>query len=85
MDRAGTLDVSGVSLGVSAEEIVRIALSNVGQSWSGDSAAFAWGVSNLAGLPFFDLENLTAGPANAPLDTDYGSPTGHNSNVQGDG
>ena len=85
MDRAGTLDVSGVSLGVSAEEIVRIALSNVGQSWSGDSAAFAWGVSNLAGLPFFDLENLTAGPANVPRDTDYGSPTGHTSNVQRDG
>jgi len=85
VDRAGTLDVSGVSLGVSAEEIVRIALSNVGQSWNGDSAAFAWGVSNLAGMPFFDLEDLTAGPANAPLDTHYDSPTGRTSNVQGDG
>lgn len=70
LDRAGTLDFSAVKIGASAEEIVAIALANVGQSWDGSPAGFAWGVSNLAGLPFFDLYDHTDGPANTFTDPD---------------
>ncbi|MEO7222071.1 MAG: hypothetical protein ABIY37_06320, partial [Devosia sp.] len=71
MTRAGILDFSNVAAGVSAEEIVSLALANVGQSWSGSPAGFAWGISNLAGLPFFDLTDFTDGPANAFLNPDH--------------
>jgi subtilase family serine protease len=70
LDRAGVLDFTAVKVGVSAQEIVDIALANVGQAWSGSPAGFAWGVSNLAGLPFFDLRDFTDGPANAFLNPD---------------
>lgn len=71
MTRAGTLDFTGVKVGVSAQEIVDIALANVGQAWAGSPAGFAWGVTNLAGLPFFDLRNLTDGPANTFQNPDH--------------
>ena len=69
--RAGTLDFSNVAAGVSADEIVALALANVGQSWSGSPAGFAWGISNLAGLPFFDLTDFTDGPANTFTNPDH--------------
>jgi hypothetical protein len=69
--RAGTLDFSAIKVGVSAQEIVDIALANVGQTWTGSPAGFAWGVSNLAGLPFFDLRDLTDGPANTFQNPDH--------------
>lgn len=72
--RAGTLNFTEVTYDVSAAEIVALALSNVGQSWEGSSAGFAWGISNLAGLPFFDLMDHTDGAANVFLNEEYQSP-----------
>jgi hypothetical protein len=75
---AGTLNSSNISNGSSADEVVAIALSNSSSStvWKGDGcAAFVWGVANLAGLPFFDLEDKTVN--NDPKtvqDTDYRVP-----------
>jgi hypothetical protein len=53
---AGRLDdLSAVRVGVSTDEIVDIALANEGENWDrAGCAAFTWGISNLAGLPFFD-------------------------------
>ncbi len=84
-DPAGTLNLGGIAVGASAQEVVNLALANVGIDWDGSSAAFAWGISNLAGLPFFDLHNRTAGPANVPLDTVYASPFWWDQNTFGDG
>lgn len=86
MGRAGVLDPSQVVVGVSAEEIVALALANVGTSWTGSPAGFVWGISNLAGLPFFDLEDFTDGPANTFIDSpEYESPHRWDENRWGDG
>ena len=38
-------------------EVAQIAIENVGQPWTSDGCAlFVWGVTNLAGLPFFDSQ-----------------------------
>ncbi len=48
--------------GVSAQEIVDIAISNIGIDWTVNGCTdFVWGVSNLAGAPFFDLKDNTIG------------------------
>jgi hypothetical protein len=68
---AGTLDTAGARAGVSAQEVADIALANANANiaWAPEGcAAFVWGVTNLAGLPFFDAH------AN-PFDyTDLGNP-----------
>jgi len=57
---ATTLNSTGIQTGTTAGEVVNIALANVGDPWAADGcAAFVWGVTNLAGLPFFDLSNKT--------------------------
>lgn len=73
---AGALNSSLTSVGVSADEVVAIALSNVGDQWAADGcAAFVWGVTNLAGLPYFDLENKTFNnDPKSPEDIDYRVP-----------
>ena len=59
MGIAGTLSASNVRIGVSASEIVSIALGNIGRGWvAGEDLSIVWGVSNLAGLPFFDPRNM---------------------------
>jgi hypothetical protein len=83
--RAGVLDVSQVAVGVTAEEIVDLAIANVGTAWTGIPASFVWGISNLAGLPFYDLEDLTDGPANTFVDVGYDSPDRCAPNTYGDG
>jgi Ca2+-binding RTX toxin-like protein len=92
VDRAGVLDFSRAVAGVTAQEIVDIALANVGQSWTGSPAGFVWGVSNIAGLPFFHLRDFTDGPAYSFLDPDYyrdgykvESPHRWDENTSGDG
>ena len=85
MGRAGTLDFSQVAVGVTAEEIVNLAIANVGGAWAGIPASFVWGISNLAGLPFFDLENLTDGPAYTFVTDGYDSPHRWDQNTHGDG
>lgn len=85
MGRAGVLDYSQVAVGVTAEEIVDLALANVGTAWAGIPASFVWGISNLAGLPFFDLENLTDGPANTFVTDGYDSPHWWDQNTHNDG
>jgi subtilase family serine protease len=71
MDRAGVLDFSRAVKGISAQEIVDLALANVGSAWTGSPAGFVWGITNLAGLPFFNLRNFTDGPANSFINPDY--------------
>lgn len=70
---AGTLSARNIGLGVTPQEIIDIALANRGDAWVADGcAAFVWGVTNLAGLPFFDLENKTANDdPTSPQHTDY--------------
>jgi VCBS repeat-containing protein len=57
---AGTLVDSGVETGVTPQEILNIAEASAAAdiSWTKEGcAAFVWGVTNLAGLPFFDMSN----------------------------
>jgi methionine-rich copper-binding protein CopC len=75
---AGTLISTSARAGVTAGEIVDLALAaaNAKIAWSHvGCAAFAWGISNLAGLPFFDRSNHTAqnNPLK-PLDDAYSVP-----------
>ena len=73
MTAAGTLIATDASPGVSWEEIVQIAIANDGVAWADDGcAAFVWGVTNLAGLPFFDLQDLTVlGDPTRPQNVNY--------------
>ncbi|MFZ3581703.1 cadherin-like domain-containing protein [Loktanella sp. DJP18] len=67
------LKADEIQSGVSAQEIVDIAISNIGIDWTIDGCTdFVWGVSNLAGAPFFDLKDNTIGgdPAQ-PQDITY--------------
>jgi Ca2+-binding RTX toxin-like protein len=91
---AGTLSTDGVALGVSPQEIVAIAKASVAVdgshgSWTKDGcAAFVWGVTNLAGLPFYDLSNETfANDPRRPGDPDQGYVVPHSwaPNTAGDG
>src|ERR1043165_1389038 len=64
---AGTLRTTGIASGVSGSEVAAIASANVGIAWASDGcAAFVWGVTNLAGLPFFDAHS-------SPVDYTSGS------------
>ena len=67
------LNAENISLGVTPQEIIDIALANIGEPWAADGcAAFVWGVTNLAGLPFFDLENKTVNnDPRSPQDSEY--------------
>ena len=81
------LNTNGVQLGTTAAEIVSIARSNIGTNWLGNGCtAFVWSVTNLAGLPFFDLANRTEGndPRTAQ-DTLYAVPHTQQSDISGDG
>jgi hypothetical protein len=64
------LETTGIAVGNNAAEIVSIARANVGHEWSDNGcAAFVWGVTNLAGLPFFDLTaHLVGGATGDPTD-----------------
>jgi VCBS repeat-containing protein len=54
------LKATDVEPGTTATEVAKIALDNVGQSWDPEAcSAFVWGVTNLAGLPFFELSDET--------------------------
>ena len=70
------LSATGLAAGATASEIVNLALHNVGIQWTVDGCTdFAWGISNLAGLPFFDLANLTINnDPTAPQNTIYTVP-----------
>jgi hypothetical protein len=70
---AGALNAENISLGATPQEVVDIALANIGDPWAADGcAAFVWGVTNLAGLSFFDLENKTVNnDPRSPQDSDY--------------
>ena len=60
MGLAGTLSSSQARAGVTPAEIIGIALGNVGRGWAAESdLSLVWGISNLAGLPFFDPRNMT--------------------------
>ncbi|HWA22919.1 MAG TPA: CARDB domain-containing protein [Caulobacterales bacterium] len=60
MATAGTLIGSGLAIGATGQEIANIAKASIAQSWTTDGcAAFVWGVSNLAGVPFFDTRDMT--------------------------
>ncbi|WP_439372686.1 putative Ig domain-containing protein [Bradyrhizobium sp. DASA03120] len=71
--QAGALNAQNMALGVTANEIAQIALANLGVAWRPDGcAAFVWGITNLAGLPFFDLKNQTVNDdPRSPQDTEY--------------
>ncbi len=70
------LITSPVSPGITRQEIVGIALANIGISWTIDGCTdFVWGVTNLAGAPFFDLRDMTIGGDPAlPQDDLYAVP-----------
>ena len=54
------LRTNGIDTGVTAQEIVDLAVSNIGIAWTIDGCTdFVWGISNLAGAPFFDLQDKT--------------------------
>lgn len=56
------LSTVSIRSGVTAEEVVAIALDNIGKAWTIDGCTdFVWGVTNLAGAPFFDLADKTIG------------------------
>jgi Ca2+-binding RTX toxin-like protein len=81
---ARSLKYSSIVKGVTAEEIVALALENVTQQWTDDGCTdFVWGITNLAGLPFFDLGK--SGPANQPPDVNYEVPHTGAANRAGDG
>ncbi|MBR0669982.1 calcium-binding protein, partial [Neoroseomonas soli] len=62
MSGAGILTASGFRIGATADEVVDIARSALGDAWAVDGcAAFVWGVTNLVGLPFFDVRDMTFG------------------------
>jgi hypothetical protein len=75
MPAAGTLSQLGISGGATAAEIVNIARASAsaGIAWTNDGcAAFTWGVGNLAGIPFYDLQdNTTSGDPTKPFDKAY--------------
>ena len=64
------ISASGISPGVSAAEIVRLAEANIGASWTKNGCAlFTWSISNLAGLPFFSTTSYLTISSN-PLSID---------------
>lgn len=67
---------SEVRASFSEHEIVDIAIGNIGIGWTIDGCTdFVWGVTNLAGVPFFDLQNKTIGnDPTLPQDTFYVAP-----------
>jgi Calx-beta domain len=83
----GALSTSGAAIGVSTGEIVALAKANVGIQWTANGCTdFAWGISNLAGLPFFDLTNKTTnGNPTLPQDVIYSVPHSWDNNASGDG
>jgi hypothetical protein len=92
MSHAGTIPLDKIRYGQTANEIVAIAKSAVGAGWTDDGCtSLVWGITNLAGAPFFDLRNMTYnGNPNQPLDAGYVVPhsagVSHgSSNTAGDG
>jgi hypothetical protein len=81
------LVTTGIAAGETATEIVNLALANVGIQWTVDGCTdFAWGISNLAGVPFFDLtDKTTNGDPRLPQDVLYSVPRSSSSNTVGDG
>lgn len=83
------LSSAGAAVGVSAAEIVNIARANVraGTAWTADGCVMlTYAISNLAGLPFFNLANYTIN--NNPLsvqDRSLSVPHSGSSNLAGDG
>ncbi|TNC96768.1 MAG: hemagglutinin/hemolysin-related protein, partial [Rhodocyclaceae bacterium] len=86
------LQATNIQAGTTAEEVAKIAEANIGTPWSAQGcAAFVWGVTNLAGVPFFDLHDKTTNSdPRSPQDVDYVVP--HSSgiisktdNINGDG
>jgi len=67
----GTLNLTSAKVGVSATELLAIARSNLGVACGPeDCALVAWGFSNAAGLPFFDLGDHTRGGDPRRIDDD---------------
>jgi len=65
---AGSLSPLGARADASVEEVLNLALSNVGRPWDGvGCAAFVWGVTNLAGVPFFDYNRTDHTVGENPL------------------
>jgi murein DD-endopeptidase MepM/ murein hydrolase activator NlpD len=79
---------AGIMSGASASEIVQLAKSNIGSSWTADGCVmFTWGISNLAGIPFFDLRstNLVGNNPRAIANIPMAVPHTWNTNTAGDG
>lgn len=95
MSIAGTLIANNLTVGATPLEIADIAKASIGQTWSsGGCVAFVWGVSNLAGVPWYTNHttggfNGNATVGNNPLTPDdkpYFVPhTHYNINVPSDG
>ncbi|RAP39522.1 hypothetical protein BYZ73_20085 [Rhodovulum viride] len=86
------LSTAKIRSGVTTQEIIDIALDNVGIDWTINGCTdFVWGVTNLAGAPFFDLSDKTlGGDPTRPDDVRYAVPhsagiKSGTDNVGGDG
>src|ERR1043165_6988608 len=77
-----------VANSITASEVANIARANIGISWTVDGCTdFFWGVTALAGAPFFDLRgaaNLENGDPLRPLDIPYSVPHSATQNAGGD-
>ena len=82
-----SLRTNGIAVGETASEIASLAYANIGIQWTADGCTdFCWGISNLAGVPFFDLSNkTTSNDPTKPLDTIYAVPHYNGANTGGDG
>src|SRR5262249_49125486 len=81
------LRATGIATGETAAEIAALAFSNIGIQWTATGCTdFCWGISNLAGIPFFDLENKTTNnDPRTPQDVTYLVPHQWANDTVGDG
>lgn len=86
------LRTTGIANGVTIDEVIDLAVSNVGIDWTIDGCTdFVWGITNLAGATFFDLRDLTtASDPTLPQDVLYVVPhsdgiKSSTDNIAGDG
>lgn len=79
---------SVIANAITADEVAAIARQNIGTAWTANGCTdFVWGVTALAGAPFFDLRGaaiLQNGDPLLPLDIDYIVPHSWNANQPGD-
>src|SRR3972149_4481049 len=80
--------ISVIANAITADEVAAIARQNIGIPWTANGCTdFVWGVSALAGAPFFDLRGaaiLQNGEPLSPLDINYIVPHSWLPNQPGD-